>query len=425
MRVTTMGKRRVFYGWYIVAACVLVAGAGIGFHNTAGIFLRPVTEDLGFSRGEFTFFRTISAIISVLVLPVYGRMARQYSIKKIMFIGTSVNALSLAAYSLCTDIWHFYLLAVINGLVVGAGNFMIIGILVSRWFEDKNGLALGIAYAGSGLGAAVMNPMANYVIHNFGWRWAFAFSGIISLVVLIPAILIMIKDTPESMGLQPYRTGNLSNLSPQAPENDGVAFRTARRTPIFWLLALSLLGLSISASAPTAHTPAHLGDLGYSAGTISAVVALCMVFLTLGKILMGYIFDRFGTIVGGVALGVFAILSPTFALLALYPAAPWLHTIFLGLASTGFSLAVNIYASKFFGKKDFPAIISSLSVVTALGIALSPTLMGLIYDFLGSYDAAWIILIIIGFVVMSCLLCCERLHKLIKIRGNSCATENN
>jgi len=70
-----MKNRQIFYGWYIVAACALVAGAGIGFHNTAGIFLRPVTDDLGFSRGEFTFFRTISAILSVLLLPVYGKTA--------------------------------------------------------------------------------------------------------------------------------------------------------------------------------------------------------------------------------------------------------------------------------------------------------------------------------------------------------------
>ena len=411
-----MENRRVFYGWYIVAACVLVAGAGIGFQNTAGIFLRPVTEDLGVSRGEFTFFRSISAILSVLLLPVYGRMARQYSIKKIMFIGTSVNAMSLAAYSLCTDIWHFYLLAVVNGLTVGAGNFMIIGILISRWFEDKNGLALGIAYAGSGLGAAVMNPMANYVIHNFGWRWAFAFSGIISLVVLVPAILIMIKDAPESMGLLPYKTGNQSNLSPQASEDEGLTFKIARRTPIFWLLALSLLGLSISAAAPNAHTPAYLGDLGYLAGIISAAVALSMVFLTLGKILMGHVFDRFGTMAGGIALGVFAMLSPVFALLALHPAALWLHSIFLGLTSTGFSLAVNIYAVKFFGKKDFPAILSALSVVTAAGVAFSPPIMGFCYDLLGSYDVAWIILIIIGFVVMSCLLCCEWLYRSTKIK---------
>jgi len=411
-----MENRRVFYGWYIVAACVLVAGAGIGFQNTAGIFLRPVTEDLGVSRGEFTFFRSISAILSVLLLPVYGRMARQYSIKKIMFIGTSVNAMSLAAYSLCTDIWHFYLLAVVNGLTVGAGNFMIIGILISRWFEDKNGLALGIAYAGSGLGAAVMNPMANYVIHNFGWRWAFAFSGIISLVVLVPAILIMIKDAPVSMGLLPYRTGNLSNLSPQASKDEGLTFKIARRTPIFWLLALSLLGLSISAAAPNAHTPAYLSDLGYLSGIISAAVALCMVFLTLGKILMGHVFDRFGTMAGGIALGVFAMLSPALALLALHPAALWLHSIFLGLTSTGFSLAVNIYAVKFFGKKDFPAILSALSVVTAAGVAFSPPIMGFCYDLLGSYDVAWIILIIIGFVVMSCLLCCEWLYRSTKIK---------
>jgi len=392
-------KNKIFYGWYIVAACVLIAAAGIGFHNTASIFIRPVTEDLGLSRSEFTFFRTIIVIFGAALLPLYGRIAVRYSIKKVMLVGTTISGLSLIGYALCTYLWQFYLVAVINGLFVNASHFMMLGILIDRWFKDKKGLALGIAFAGSGLGAAVMVPLASWVIEAAGWRWGFGFSGVASIAILIPTILFLIKERPESMGLFPYEKENGgSNIAKNEPK--GLTLLEARKTPTFWLLAIALLCISISASAPNAHTAPYLGDIGYSVYLISAVVSLTMIVLMVGKIFMGHVFDRFGTMFGGIALGLFCILSPAFALLAIYPTAPWLHALFLGLASTGFSIPANIFAMKYFGEKDFPAILSILSMIMAFGAAFSPPGMGLAYDFFGNYIFAWQMLIVLGIIVV-------------------------
>jgi len=410
-------KRKIFYGWYIVAACVVVAAAGIGFHNTASIFIRPVTEDLGFSRGEFTFFRTIVVILAAVLLPSYAKLVRKFSIKKVMLVGTSLNSLALFSYSFGTEIWHFYLIAVFNGLVVNASHFMVIGILISRWFEDKKGLALGLAFAGSGLGAAIMVPLASWIIEVFGWRWGFRFSGMAALCILVPTVLLLIKDNPEALGLSPYRreNGDSASSAGMVSEPKGLYLAEARKTPCFWLLAVALLGISISASAPNAHTAPYLSDLGYSVRVVSAVVSLSMIVLTVGKIIMGHVFDRFGTFVGGITLGVFCILSPAFALWAVNPVAPWMHAVFLGMASTGFSIPVNIYAMKFFGQKDFPAILSVLSVVTALGAAFSPPGMGLVYDFFGSYTYAWVALILIGCVVTLCLTGADMVYRKLSI----------
>jgi len=403
-------RKKIFYGWYMVAACVLIAAAGIGFHNTASIFIRPVTEDLGLSRGEFTFFRTIVVLIGAALLPFYGKLAKIHSIKRIMLIGTTISGLTLFGYSFATYLWHFYLIAVINGLFLNASHFMMISILINRWFEDKRGLALGIAFAGSGLGAAIMVPLASAVIEAAGWRWGFRVSGIASVAVLIPTILFLLKNHPEEKGLSPYRiektekTENADTNKNLATAPKGLMLAEARKTPTFWLLAIALLCISIGAASPNAHTAPFLGDLGYSYAVISAVVSLSMIVLTVGKIIMGTVFDRFGTYAGGIALGLFFILSPVFALLSANPVAPWAHAVFLGLASTGFSIPVNIFAMKYFGEKDFPAIISILSMIMAFGAALSPPGMGLMYDFFGNYTIAWVALIVSGSIVTICLL---------------------
>ena len=398
-------RKKVFYGWYIVVACVLIAAAGIGFHNTASIFIRPVTEDLGLSRGEFTFFRTIVVILGAALLPVYGKLVRRFSIKKIMLIGTTMSSLSLIGYSMSTYIWHFYLVAIINGLFVNAAHFMLISLLISRWFEDKKGLALGLAFAGSGLGAAVMVPLASWIIEIAGWRWGFRFSGVAAIAVLIPTLLLLVKEHPKAMGLKPYRLDQERDTAsqPAVTHPKGLALSEARKTPAFWLLAIALFCISVSASAPNAHTAPYLGDLGYSVAVVSAVVSLTMIVLTVGKIMMGHVFDRFGTWAGGFAQGIFCILSPVFALLAMYPAAPWLHAVFLGLASTGFSIPVNIFAIKYFGEKDFPAILSILSMIMAFGAAFSAPGMGLVYDLTGNYTYAWLTLVAMGFMVTVCL----------------------
>ena len=399
-------KLKVFYGWIIVLACILIAAAAIGFHNTASLFVRPVTEDLGFTRGEFVFFRTIVTILSALLMPFYGRLATRMSLKRLILIGTTFNGLFLAAYSFSTALWHFYLISVLSGLVVNAGTFMMVGILISRWFEDKRGFAIGIALAGSGLGAAIMNPLAGHIIETFGWRYGFRFSGLASIAVLIPTILFLVKDSPESMGLEPYRIQK--NQDTPLSEPQGMMLYKARRTPAFWLLGVALLGLAISAGAPNTHTVPYLIDIGFPATTASGVISVSMIVLTVGKIIMGYIFDKFGTITGGIALGIFCILAPVFALLStINPMAPWFHAVFLGLASTGFSIPVNIYALKFFGQKDFPAILSILSVITAAGAAFSGPVMGLVFDYLGSYQIAWMVLVGFGVLVLVSLTCAD------------------
>ena len=408
-----MGKG-IFYGWYIVVACVLVALAGIGFQNTASIFVIPVTEDLGIYRSEFVLFRTIVVLVSIPLMPVYGRLVQKYSIKKIILAGTMISSLAFISYSFVTQLWQFYLIAAFQGLFIGAANFMVIGILICRWFEAKRGTALGIAFAGSGLGAAIMVPMVGQVIDNFDWRWGFRFSGLMAIGILLPAILILVKDKPEDIGLTAY-----GSTPPETPAgtastattpDGGLMLRDARRSPAFWFLAVALLGLSISAAAPNAHTAPYLSDLGYYVGVVSAVVSVSMVLLTVGKIIMGHVFDRFGAVVGGLSLGVFCILSPVFALLSVNPVAPWLHAVFLGLASTGFSIPVNIYAVKLFGLKDFPAILSALSIVTTMGAAVSPPAMGLVHDITGHYVYAWVGLAVIGVVVTICLTAAHKLR---------------
>jgi len=415
-----MEKKKFHYGWIIVIACLLVAIANIGFHNTVSIYVRPVTEDLGFTRGEFTFFRTVTGLTSAFLMPFFGRLITKVSIKKMMFFGTFINGLSLAAFGLSQNIWHFYLIAFGAGLFINASNFLIIGILINRWFEDKKGIALGIAFAGSGIGAAIMNPLSTLVIEAYGWRNAFFFAGAFSLMILIPTILLLIKDSPEVVGLEPYRiiksdtTEKIDAKIRTEISTNGMALADAKKTPQFWLLTIAIFAIALIAATPNAHTVPYLIDIGYSPTLASAVITVCMIFLTSGKILMGGAFDRFGVKIGGLMLGIFSILVPIFALTAHLPISPWLLGTFMGLSASGFSLIGNIYVGKFFGQKDFALILSRLAMIGTLGAAFGPPVMGLAFDLLGNYILAWFVLLAVAIIFTLSLLIAVKLDVNLK-----------
>ena len=398
-----MKNKKIYYGWYIVIACLFIAAANIGFHNTASLFINPVTEDLGFSRGEFTFFRTLTMLLGALTLPYFGKLSGKYSIKKIMLIGTTLNSITLGALAFANSIWQFYAIGLASGIVMNAGTFMIMAILINRWFESKKGLALGIAFAGSGAGAAIMNPLASYVIENLGWRQAFIFSAIIATIVLIPVILFIIKDSPEQVGLTVYTDPNKfegAEAKTTTEKEEAMTLQEVRRTPVFWLLLFALVGFALGASGPNAHSVPFMIDIGYTQSVASGMITVTMLSLMVGKVLMGHLFDRLGTFKGGLVLCTFVIASPIFALLSqIWAGAPWLHGITLGIASTGFSIPANIYIPKFFGKKNFSAIFGSISVITTLAAAVAPPIMGFVYDALGTYLLAWYVLIALAIVV--------------------------
>ncbi|MDR2833598.1 MAG: MFS transporter, partial [Streptococcaceae bacterium] len=396
-----MKLKNIHYGWVIIGAALILALAA-GLQNTLSLYVHPVTQELGFSRGEFVFFRTLTMLTAAFLMPLFGRLSTKYSIKKMALVGTTLNGLSLAALGLAQNLWHFYAIGIFSGLVLNAGGFVIIGILINRWFEDKKATAMGIAFSGTGLGAAVMNPVSTCVINNFGWRNAFFFAGAVTLIIVIPTILLLIKDTPQEMGLQPYREVN-SKLDHQektiTPKVIGMTYQEAKKTPKFWLLAIGVLCISIIASAPNTHTVPYLIDMGYSTGLASAVITVCMIFQTIGKIGIGAMADKFGAMSVAIFFGITSILVPVFALGASNPISPWMIGTFMGLSSVGFSMTGNIFGNKFFGPKDFASIFSRLSMIATLGGGFAPPVMGMVFDLTGSYIRSWIALLVLAIVI--------------------------
>ena len=394
------------YGWIVAFAAMLIAGAGVGIINsTLGVFIIPVTEELGFYRGSFMLYASISMIVSVLLMPYYGTLFNKYGFKRIALIGAVVCGLVLIGYSFSSFLWHFYVLAFISGVFINGIGIMSVGILVNKWFIDKKGLAIGIAYSGTGLAAALLIPVSNWFIYLNGWRWAFQFLAAVSLFVLIPLILFVVKDKPEDMGLTAYRIkkNDESNAKKEEIATVGLTREQAFRTLSFWLLIVAVMGIPLSQAGPHVHIVAFITDIGYTPHFAAAVSSAYMLLLTVGKVLMGFVLDKLGPLKGSLIIGGCCVIFPILGLFAANPFIPWIFAAVLGIASSGSTMLGNILASSYFGRKDFSRVFSVISMFTSMGVTMAIPLFGLVFDITGGYTVAWIGIICMGIVVCACL----------------------
>ena len=404
-------SKKIYYGWIIVFFSVILMALGYGmFINTAVMFVIPVCESLGFSRAQFTLRTSIITLTCAILMPFYGRLIQKINVKRVLVIGSVMLGLVSVGYSFSTKLWHFYAFALVNGLFINCISFLSIGVLINAWFKAKKGLATGLAFAGTGVGGAIFNPVISRMIELTGWEWTFRLMGIFATSVLLPIIIIFIKNKPEDMGLHP-----LANDKPEEKNSISISvscsFSEAIRNVKFWLLTTAFFLIPSFASSSQNHSAPYLSDLGYATNYVAALVSLCMAVMIAGKILIGTIYDRFGAMSGGILISVFCLCCPVFAYFAYIPAVSMGYTLFLGMACSSVSIPMPILAVRYFGEKDFPAIFGFFNMVSYIAQAISIPALGLVYDLTGSYRPAWFVFFIFSVIITGCLIITEILGR--------------
>ena len=191
-------ENRLFYGWSVVLGCAVVCGCNIGvLSNTVGVFLKPVSIELGVSRSQIALYSSIFSVIGMFSAPFQGRLMEKYSLKKLMVSGSVIAGICLFCYSFAPGLWFFYANAVLCGLVFGFTNLIPVNKILSNWFTKKKGTAVGVALAGSGLMAMVVTPVLSHMVADYGWRSGYRFIGSLYLLLMVPVILFVIKESPE------------------------------------------------------------------------------------------------------------------------------------------------------------------------------------------------------------------------------------
>ena len=397
--------KKFFYGWIIVLCCTLLMAVGTGiFVNCVGIFVKPVCEDLGFERGTFTLYTTITSVLSMLAMLVFGELYRKKPrrIRLYIAIGGLTGCLVFFGYSLSSKLWHFYTLSAIYGCVATTLAGISVTTLVNNWFGDKRGLATGLAFAGSGVSAAIMTPVLTTVVTDYGWRMGYRTMSLVSFIILIPAMLL-IRLEPSDKGLLPY------GVTPHPSEEDkrsipvieqtGLTRAQAVKTSSFYFQSIGIFCLSLAGMGISNHAISYFTDIGYSPLTASTAMSLVMTIMIGAKILLGAVFDKIGSVRSAILTGLCMIastLSIRFAGAGAFM--PYVFSVCFGFGYSTLTVPYSYLIGQNFGTREFSSIYSLICTLGSLGGGIAATLTGMLYDRLGSYYPVWTI-----YFVLACL----------------------
>lgn len=409
-------QKGFFRGWLVVFAGLILMISVYGIvNNCASLFIKPVTEDLGFSRSEFSLYYTVIALSTMVIALFMGKLAKKFKLKNIMLVGCVLAGIGYIGYSYASSIYVFYLMSIFSGLGLGMTTLTPLSIIISNWFVEKRGLALGLTFMGSGVGGMIFNPIANYIILNYSWRQSYLVLGIIILVTTIPVVLIFMSEKPSDKGLLPY---GYSNSSENVLENSakGIMLRDAIKTKIFWIMVVGLILITIIAMGVQMHIASYLTDIGYSPTFAASVISINMGVVILGKILLGYVFDKVGCEKGVIFVGLQVFLGVLALLFASKYPAIIVFIICWGIGNCMGTIVPALITSEIFGKRDYSTIVGVVNAVVLLGAALGSAVTGKLYDMSGGYTLAWMTYLVLTVIMVGLILISLVLGKKKKLK---------
>lgn len=368
---------KVFYGWVIVGAGIVMTCVGIGSMLSLGVFLQPMSGAMGWSRAGISLAALLNFLSMGVAAFFWGALSDRFGTRLVVLAGGVLLGAGMVAASQAATLTQFQLLF---GVVVGlaAGSFYApMTATTTQWFDRHRSLAVALVSAGLGLGSMTIAPLAGWLIASYGWRVAMLVIGDLAWLLLIPAALLVRNPPPAPLGSSPMPTLGAVGR----PLTVGQALRT----PQFAAIALTHFACCAAHSGPIFHMVTNAMDHGVTALAATTVLGAAGLASLTGRVVCGLLADRLGAkrvliaalAVQAAAVGLYLV---TRELAGFYAVA-----LMFGLAYGGVMPLYAILVREYFGARIMGAVFGAVGSVSTLGMALGPWAGGWLYDAFGSY----------------------------------------
>jgi sugar phosphate permease len=392
----------VFYGWFIVATA-LTMNLGASPLNAAifSFFVTPMSQDLGWSRGDLSWAYTVRLAVAGVSGPLLGMLLDRFGGRIIGAVAGLVAGFSVLALAGVHSLLVFYALFAISGLAgfgAPAGQ-LLTTVPVSKWFHLNRGRALAIATVGLPLGTTIFIPVVEALIQNIGWREAWAISGVIVLaLVVIPCALLMRKD-PESMGLYPDGLDHPPAL-PERGADTGEQTATAEdwtasqvlRSPAMWMIVAAMTCSGLVLPGTVLYRVSFWQEVGLSPGVIALATAIDPFAVTISALVCGFIAERVQTrylgFAGGLIVGC-SMLAMVFARDNVYLL--FAYNIVWGIGMGANITVNNIIWPNYYGRRFLGTIRGVVFPITVGASALSAPLFATLLDSTADDRYVWLL----------------------------------
>jgi len=387
----TVKNQGVYFGWVVVMGVFFMVAVTCGSFYSFGVFFMPIMEEFGWSRSAVSGILFVSGIAYASSVPLIGSLADRFGYKWVSIITAFLMGLGLVLGSRAQTIWQMYLFF---GLLQGVGACAAIPLpisMITNWFIRRQGLALGIASAGIGTGAATVPLLMAFAETQFGWRIAMLLLGVLILLIYIPIALFVIRR-PNISYVAAYE-GKPPVVKDQATvsANQDISLFEAIKTRPFWSL-FTIFGFCVlCVGLIMTHLVPYARDTGISSISAASLLTIMGLSSIVGRLNAGFISDRIGAIPvllcglfvqGGMILS----LSQMSSLEMFY-----IFAALFGIAYGGNLVMIPRLTAATFGVKSMGAIYGGLSAADGIGFALGPLLAGYLFDLSGNYNDAFLL----------------------------------
>ena len=410
------GESKFFYGWTIVAVGFLAhIASAFSISSTLSVFLKPLSADLGISRGAFSLIRSGEILIGALAAPVVGPLIDRYGPRWLMAVGGLVSGAGFLFLGQAQNFWQFL---TVRWLLVSSGDSlmgsMVINVTIARWFVRMRGRALALASMGHGLAKVAMPLVAAWLIAQAGWRSAWALFGLVTLALVVAPSWFLMRRRPEDMGLLPDGGADDEGKTAPAlkpglvrPSHSATADvpwsrREALRTPAFWLIVATFGVAQVGVTGLNLHVFAFVSDQGHPTMVAALVMSIIASMQMSTPIVWGFLAERWN--IARLVMAKFAV-QATGLLLAL--SAPELLSLYsgfflYGIGMGGTSILSELIWANYFGRVSLGKIRGMGSFFTSAFAASGPPFFGLLFDATQSYNLSFSIFI--GMLIASVFL---------------------
>jgi MFS family permease len=373
------------HAWTRLAAALAVgAVGGVGMWSVA-VVLPAVQAEFGVARGAASFPYTMTMLGLAFGGILMGRLSDKFGVRFVVLLGGVMLALGFALASQVTSLFQFIL---VQGLIIGAlGASASFGPLVADitlWFAKRRGLAVALCASGNYLAGAIWPPLIQYGVTHYGWRTTYLMIAAIALALIFPLSLFFKRKPPVQPALVVHQVGSVAEANAARPL--GLAPNTLQG-----MLMLAGIACCVGMSMPQVHIVAYCGDLGYGTAVGAQMLSLMLGAGIISRLISGWISDKIGglpTLLLGSALQGLMLMAylPFDSMTALY-----VVSFLFGLVQGGIVPSYAIIVRELFPADDKLATrISAVLMTTVAGMALGGWLSGVIFDYTGSYQLAFV-----------------------------------
>ncbi|HYB74585.1 MAG TPA: MFS transporter [Candidatus Sulfotelmatobacter sp.] len=392
---------RIFYGWIIVGVAFTAWAISTGPRQTFPIFLLAFLEEFGWDRALAAGAFSVHMVAYALGGVALGVLVDRLGPRRVMALSTVALGVTLLLSSRIRNVWHLYLLfGILGGTATGGLAYVPNNAILSRWFVRSRGLAAGISQSGVPLGTAVFGPLTQLAISTIGWRRTYVAFALLVGGVALPLISVFFRDDPLEMGLHPDGVAppEPAPAPPLLPRSRPAAIAGPGVPAGFWTVFLANILRGMTMNALLVHQVAYLVDVGYGKMAAASYFSLTALLAVVGGFAAGAISDRLGrtrTYAGIAGLTVAGIVCLLLVRNAAHSGLVYASVLATGVAMGGAGpVFAALLADRIYGPR-FGFLIGLQNIAYGGGAALGPFLAGALFDAMGNYTAAFLLLAVL------------------------------